>query len=85
MSKNNFARIQRVLQHGGQSSDSDTYFRTPPQERSFIIDEGEFFDPTFDYDFSGLQDTETYYRGGEVYERPSGWYRFALKVNLPLN
>nr|XP_004556396.2 uncharacterized protein LOC101472750 [Maylandia zebra] len=80
VSRNNFARIQRVLQDGGQCSGSDTCFRTAPQERSFIIDESEFFDPTFDYDFSGLQDTETYYRGGEVYERPSGWYRFALKV-----
>lgn len=50
--------------------------------KPFIIDEDEFFDPGYDYDFTDLKDTETYYRGGEVYERPCGWYRFALKVNM---
>ncbi|XP_071783436.1 uncharacterized protein LOC139933269 [Centroberyx gerrardi] len=44
------------------------------------IDEDEFLDPGFNYDFSHLKDTETYYRGGEVYERPCGWTRFAIKV-----
>uniref|UniRef100_UPI003AAF5BF9 uncharacterized protein n=1 Tax=Centroberyx gerrardi TaxID=166262 RepID=UPI003AAF5BF9 len=47
---------------------------------STIIDEDEFFHPKFDYDFTHLKDTETYYRGGEVYERPCGWTRFAIKV-----
>lgn len=49
-----------------------------------IIDEDEFFDPGYDYDFTHLEDTETYHRGGEVYERPCGWNRFALKVNMLL-
>ncbi|KAG7214422.1 hypothetical protein INR49_006379 [Caranx melampygus] len=44
------------------------------------IDEEEFFDPGYDYDFTDLKDTETYYRGGEEYERPCGYTRFALKV-----
>ncbi|GAA6215368.1 uncharacterized protein LOC108893845 isoform X2 [Lates japonicus] len=53
-----------------------------PQSRGgcIIIDEEEFFDPEYDYDFTDLQDTETFYRGGEVYERPCGWKRYALKV-----
>ncbi|XP_049429024.1 uncharacterized protein LOC125886760 [Epinephelus fuscoguttatus] len=40
----------------------------------------EHLDPGFNYDFSKLKDTEKYYRGGELYERPCGWQRFALKV-----
>ncbi|XP_038561409.1 uncharacterized protein LOC119893368 [Micropterus salmoides] len=48
---------------------------------SHFINNDEFFDPQFDYDFTNLRDTETYYRGGEVYERPCGWQRFALKVH----
>ncbi|XP_049429025.1 uncharacterized protein LOC125886761 [Epinephelus fuscoguttatus] len=40
----------------------------------------EHLDPGFNYDFSKLKDTENYYRGGELYERPCGWQRFALKV-----
>ncbi|XP_078024435.1 uncharacterized protein LOC144463574 [Epinephelus lanceolatus] len=40
----------------------------------------EHLDPRFNYDFSKLKDTEKYYRGGELYERPCGWQRFALKV-----
>ncbi|XP_073328648.1 uncharacterized protein [Pagrus major] len=50
------------------------------KDKNHIIDENEFFDPRFDYDFSNLRDTETYSRGGEVYERPCGWQRFALRV-----
>ncbi|XP_059191883.1 uncharacterized protein LOC131973810 [Centropristis striata] len=37
-------------------------------------------DPGFDYDFTNLKDSGKYYRGGEQYERPCGWKRFALKV-----
>ena len=58
--------------------------RSAPQSalREIVIDEEEFFDPKFDFDFTDLKDTEKYYRGGEVYERPCGWKRYALKVNL---
>ena len=54
------------------------------KDKNHIIDENEFFDPRFDYDFTNLRDTETFRRGGEVYERPCGWQRFALRVNLLL-
>ncbi|XP_042351647.1 uncharacterized protein LOC121949883 [Plectropomus leopardus] len=40
----------------------------------------EHLDPRFNYDFTKLKDTKTYYRGGELYKRPCGWQRFALKV-----
>ncbi|XP_071315102.1 uncharacterized protein [Trachinotus anak] len=50
------------------------------QRGGILINEEEFFDPKYDYDFTDLKDTETYYRGGEVYERPCGWKRYGLKV-----
>lgn len=46
----------------------------------FFIDESEFFDPPYDYDFTGHSTSESCKRGGEPYERPYGWYRMALKV-----
>ncbi|XP_047195979.1 uncharacterized protein LOC118109522 isoform X2 [Hippoglossus stenolepis] len=49
-------------------------------KKNLIIDEEEFFDPEHDNDFTKLTETETYWRGGEKYERPCGWYRFGLKV-----
>ncbi|KAJ3043506.1 hypothetical protein HDV00_004895 [Rhizophlyctis rosea] len=36
--------------------------------------------PEWDYDFTNKVDTKTYYRGGEVYHRPCGWKRLAIKV-----
>ncbi|XP_062276697.1 uncharacterized protein LOC133981853 [Scomber scombrus] len=81
VSRSNFVRLQSVLQgyglKAGQAQDAAV---RAPTDRDIIIDEDEFFDPQFDYDFRSLTDNETYYRGGEVYERPYGWYRFALKV-----
>ncbi|XP_026168280.1 uncharacterized protein LOC113133586 [Mastacembelus armatus] len=46
----------------------------------YIIDEEEFFDPKYHYDFTNVTDSQTFYRGGEKYERPCGWQRFAIKV-----
>ncbi|XP_070686093.1 uncharacterized protein [Pempheris klunzingeri] len=60
-----------------EACDVVTISRTRPIQ---FVDEDDLFDPRFDYDFSNLKDTEVYYRGGEVYERPCGWYRFAIKV-----
>ena len=38
--------------------------------------------PTFDYDFTNINDGgKTYKRGGEIYNRPCGWKRIALKVS----
>ncbi|XP_031179018.1 uncharacterized protein LOC116066935 [Sander lucioperca] len=48
--------------------------------REFFIDEKEFFDPEYDYDFTDLSDSSQCMRGDELYERPKGWYRMALKV-----
>ncbi|XP_047453154.1 uncharacterized protein LOC125015381 [Mugil cephalus] len=81
VSNTSFRSLRSVLQSGEPPADSSQlHYSRVPTGRDLVIDENEFFDPPFDYDFSGLSDTETYYRGGEVYERPSGWYRFGLKV-----
>ncbi|XP_031610717.1 uncharacterized protein LOC116332017 [Oreochromis aureus] len=50
------------------------------KKRRFIIDEEEFFDPRFHYDFTEMKDTDNFYRGDEEYRRPYGWKRYALKV-----
>lgn len=42
----------------------------------------DFLDPSYDYDFRGLNDgNQKFYRGGLEYKRPCGWKRYALKVN----
>ncbi|XP_017163040.1 uncharacterized protein LOC108166728 [Poecilia reticulata] len=46
----------------------------------FFIDEKEFFDPGYDFDFTNLSDSAACMRGNEPYVRPKGWYRMALKV-----
>ncbi|CAG8524679.1 6770_t:CDS:1 [Paraglomus brasilianum] len=40
----------------------------------------EFFDPPWDYDFTGIVDMVNYSRGSCPYYRPCGWRRYALKV-----
>ncbi|XP_070778195.1 uncharacterized protein [Enoplosus armatus] len=45
-----------------------------------FIDEEEFFDPKYDYDFTNVSDSAQCVRGEEIYVRPKGWYRIALKV-----
>ncbi|KAM9352127.1 uncharacterized protein ABDE67_006985 [Symphorus nematophorus] len=83
VSKCNFVNLRSFLQSGVQPART---FRANQVDidsllgPGLIIDENEFFDPQFDYDFTNLKDTETYYRGGEVYERPCGWQRYAIKV-----
>ncbi|XP_041937455.1 uncharacterized protein LOC121698969 [Alosa sapidissima] len=44
------------------------------------IDEKEFFDPKYDYDFTNTTDSSACKRGDEPYKRPCGWNRIALKV-----
>ena len=40
-----------------------------------------FRDPSYNYDFTNERDDgKVYMRGGEVYHRPYGWHRYALKV-----
>ena len=36
--------------------------------------------PEYDYDFTNVQDSDSFYRGDFEYTRPCGWRRFALKV-----
>ncbi|KAM7397194.1 hypothetical protein PAMP_020186 [Pampus punctatissimus] len=82
VSRCNFDRMRCTLETGVNATAAflDTVVQAPPAPRDIVVDEDEFFDPRFDYDFTSLRDTQTFYRGGEVYERPCGWYRFALKV-----
>ncbi|XP_018547772.1 uncharacterized protein LOC108893845 [Lates calcarifer] len=81
VSRSSFHCIQQTLQSGKPVANfpGEDVVDTP-NGRNHIIDEDEFFAPEYDYDFSRLRDTETYWRGGEKYERPCGWQRFALKV-----
>ncbi|KAL2086900.1 hypothetical protein ACEWY4_017959 [Coilia grayii] len=53
---------------------------SPPFRNDLFVMDEEFFDPRFDCDFTNTKDTATYTRGNEVYKRPYGWRRFALKV-----
>ncbi|XP_026222129.1 uncharacterized protein LOC113166286 [Anabas testudineus] len=78
LSRSFFNHIQSILTGGPEAP--YTVVEDLPTGNSHIIDEDEFFAPEFDYDFTKLKDTETFYRGGEVYERPCGWRRLALKV-----
>ncbi|XP_071376790.1 uncharacterized protein [Centroberyx affinis] len=86
VSRSSYDCIKNVLQSDGLASDfstlnfQDTIEIDGPAEKYHAIDEDEFFDHKYDYDFTHLKDTKTYYRGGEVYERPCGWTRFAMKV-----
>ncbi|KAI3370976.1 hypothetical protein L3Q82_023630, partial [Scortum barcoo] len=82
-SKSSFVRFRSALQDGAPTAGFTSVNHVDigaATGKNHIIDEDEFFDPQFDYDFTNLRDTETYRRGGEVYERPSGWQRFAIKV-----
>ncbi|XP_038561403.1 uncharacterized protein LOC119893362 [Micropterus salmoides] len=78
VSRSTFSRLQSFLEDGVQVEGFDEV--DMPTRKHFLIDENEFFHPNYDYDFTHLKDTKTYYRGGEVYERPCGWKRFALRV-----
>ena len=41
----------------------------------------DFLDPPYDYDFTHVNDSSmSFSRGGEVYKRPCGWLRYALKM-----
>ena len=54
--------------------------RRRAQMKECFIDLKEFFDPKYDCDFTDLSDSSECMRGDELYERPKGWYRMALKV-----
>lgn len=58
----------------------DIITRRQAEMREFFIDEEDFLDPRYDFDFTDLSDLSPCWRGDEGYERPKGWYRIALKV-----
>ena len=46
------------------------------------IFEDDLLDPRYDYDFTNIKDQgHEFRRGGQIYNRPCGWKRIALKVN----
>ena len=52
------------------------------QKNKLKILEDNLLDPRYDYDFTDVNDQDrAFTRGGEVYNRPCGWKRIALKVN----
>lgn len=53
--------------------------RKPKPKEILIIDE-DFLDPVFNFDFTNIEDRCEFKRGGELYKRPCGWNRVALKV-----
>ncbi|XP_072562048.1 uncharacterized protein [Paramormyrops kingsleyae] len=60
----------------GQRSIDNEYIR-----KELFVHEEEFFDPGYDYDFTHINDGTTQFkRGNELYKRPCGWNRIALKV-----
>ena len=62
--------LMMSLRGGGLGDDS-----------SPIVLNDNFVDHWFSYDFTNeCDDGRVYKRGGEVYQRPYGWHRFALKV-----
>ncbi|XP_076871543.1 uncharacterized protein LOC143521917 [Brachyhypopomus gauderio] len=51
------------------------------QQRQLFVNMAEFFAPKYNYDFRNLPaEMANANRGGEMYMRPYGWYRCALKV-----
>lgn len=55
---------------------------TPASHNDLFVMDDEFFEPRFDYDYTNMvrDPNTTYMRGNEIYKRPYGWKRFALKV-----
>lgn len=60
------------------------YSQREGDEPTVIIVGNEFFAPDFDKDFRGVTNKQPAMRRREPYERPYGWYRFGLKVNMYL-
>ena len=62
--------LMMILRGGGPGDDG----------LPIVLHDG-FLDPSYNYDFTRQHDDgKVYKRGGEVYKRPYGWYRFAIKV-----
>ncbi|XP_053283666.1 uncharacterized protein LOC128444967 isoform X2 [Pleuronectes platessa] len=79
VSRSCFDCIKSILEPRGRAASPALDEPVVDIQKNLIMDEDEFFAPEYDYDFKNLTETETYWRGGEKYERPCGWYRFGLK------
>ncbi|XP_062246682.1 uncharacterized protein LOC133955713 [Platichthys flesus] len=79
-SRSCFNCIKSILEPSGRAFSPALDEPVVDIQKNLIMDEDEFFAPQYNYDFTNLTETETYWRGGEKYERPCGWYRFGLKV-----
>ncbi|XP_029369671.1 uncharacterized protein LOC115050764 [Echeneis naucrates] len=71
--------------------DADLYSAPPaltegpgPEQNRIItvrINPEDFFDPSYDYDFTSVKDgNKAFLRGNELYVRPCGWNRAAIRV-----
>jgi len=45
-----------------------------------LIIRPDLIDPQFDYDFTTIKDTTSFFRGTTMYKRPCGWKRLAITV-----
>ncbi|XP_067314692.1 uncharacterized protein [Pseudorasbora parva] len=64
----------------GVSGDVGSSLQYMGLRNEIFVDMDEFFEPRFDFDFTHLSGESVCMRGSELYTRPCGWYRFALKV-----
>ncbi|XP_048090933.1 uncharacterized protein LOC125288529 isoform X1 [Alosa alosa] len=65
---------------GGEQSGAEEESANSALRKELFINEKEFFDPKYDYDFTNTTDSSACKRGDEPYKRPCGWNRIALKV-----
>jgi len=84
----NELNIHNFLPKGFLQQIADLFYQQQAPVASFnsdvrdemFVDMDEFFEPRYDYDFTHLSDMSVCERGNELYKRPCGWYRVALKV-----
>ena len=73
----------KLLVDYGITDCSTVYFtqhlRGGAEQTVLLLDES-LLDPQYDWDFTDVQDSKAYERGGYPYKRPYGWKRIALKV-----
>ncbi|XP_043924478.1 uncharacterized protein LOC122799468 [Protopterus annectens] len=60
--------------------DVDNHYYCYDTQKAMFIKDDDFFSHQFNYDFTRIRDTQKFYRGGEEYARPGGWYRYAFRV-----
>lgn len=73
---------KRVSDYGiGNHATLHIVMMLPSGKDSLYYLDGSLLAPSFDYDFTGVDDgTKKFYRGTHVYTRPCGWQKKAMKV-----